>query len=275
MWSRRVSPQTSLKPTITSPTTLVTGTYWAAKSFQEARSLSTQSGYWSCSRVLLLVESCVSPRATPSIFPATTWHQLVADDYHLKASGPEYRSAPVVFFVPCVAWWVPFSRSKTAEDDLVSWVGFEFIHSSHKLGISQKRADWFAEWTDEISKAQTVNITSFERRTWTSDVRRRRAQARATFPFSTVHTYELASSRCSPVRSFLRSISADITTAPLIFAPRVDAQPSEDRTGIGGWIPQVDEHGQLDTCRSRWLSHETTRDAWSWIFEKREIARLS
>ena len=57
---------------------------------------------------------------------------------------------------------VPLLWSKTAGGDLVSWVGFELIHSSHKLGISQRTAEWFGKWTDEISKARTVNTTSFE-----------------------------------------------------------------------------------------------------------------
>ena len=50
--------------------------------------------------------------------------------------------------------------------------------------------------------------------------------------------------------------------------PRVDAQDSEERTRIGDCTPHVDEHGQLDTFRARWFSHEITQQAWPWIFEK-------
>ena len=45
---------------------------------------------------------------------ANTWHQLVADDFHLEASGIEYRAALVYFFVLCSTAGVPLSWGKTA-----------------------------------------------------------------------------------------------------------------------------------------------------------------
>ena len=42
-------------------------------------------------------------------------------------------------------------------------------------------------------------------------------------------------------------------------APRVDAQASEDRTGIGSWAPELDEEGCPYPWRSRWYSHEITK----------------
>ena len=38
---------------------------------------------------------------------------------------------------------------------------------------------------------------------------------------------------------------------PWVTAPRVDAQASEDRTGMGGWAPELDEEGRPDPWRSR------------------------
>ena len=40
---------------------------------------------------------------------ANTWHQLGADDFHLEASGPEYRAALISFFVLCATAGVPLS----------------------------------------------------------------------------------------------------------------------------------------------------------------------
>ena len=34
-------------------------------------------------------------------FSANSWHQLVADDYHLEVGGTEYRAAIISFFVLC------------------------------------------------------------------------------------------------------------------------------------------------------------------------------
>ena len=51
-------------------------------------------------------------------------------------------------------------------------------------------------------------------------------------------------------------------------AARVDAQPSEGRTGIGGWFPILDLHGFLNVGRSLWFSVEISVISWDWVFEK-------
>ena len=45
-----------------------------------------------------------------------------------------------------------FSWPKTAGGDVVTWVGFELLHSSYQLGISQRRAAWFIKWTRAAAK---------------------------------------------------------------------------------------------------------------------------
>ena len=50
--------------------------------------------------------------------------------------------------------------------------------------------------------------------------------------------------------------------------PRVDAQASDCRTGIGGWFLARDEEGRLNTWRSSWFSLEITREGFPWVFEK-------
>ena len=49
-------------------------------------------------------------------------------------------------------------------------------------------------------------------------------------------------------------------------APRVDAQASEGRSGIGGWAPVRNEEGKLDPWLSPWFSYELTRK--DWIYER-------
>ena len=78
---------------------------------------------------------------------ATTWHLFVAEDYHLEASGSEYRAALLVSFVVCDPVGIPLSWHTTSGGDVTNWVGFEFLHRSCKLGVSQRRADWFVRWT--------------------------------------------------------------------------------------------------------------------------------
>ena len=62
------------------------------------------------------------------------------DDYQLDASGPSYREAIICFFVLCSLLGVPLSWSKTSGGDTISWVGFEILHKSHSLGISERRS---------------------------------------------------------------------------------------------------------------------------------------
>ena len=82
------------------------------------------------------------------------------------------------------------------------------------------------------------------------------------------------------VKHFLRYLARQVsqsrhyncatTMRPWDTAPRVDAQASEGRTGIGGWAPELDEDGRPDPWRSRWYSHEITKEEWPWIFERGE-----
>ena len=39
---------------------------------------------------------------------------------------------------------------------------FELLHRSDKLGISQRRAEWFTRWTREVAQAGHINISNFE-----------------------------------------------------------------------------------------------------------------
>ena len=65
-------------------------------------------------------------------------------------------------FVVCVIAGVPLSWPKTAGGDVVSWVGFELLHSSYQLGISERRAAWFVKWTRTTAEQETVHMGKFE-----------------------------------------------------------------------------------------------------------------
>ena len=59
---------------------------------------------------------------------------------------------------------------------------------------------------------------------------------------------------------------AKYTTAKCM--PRVDAQASSTRTGIGGWYPARNSKGELDPWCSDWFSLEISKEDFPWIFEK-------
>ena len=87
---------------------------------------------------------------------------LVADDYLLECGGRFYRRGLVLFFVSCASLGVPLAWHKTAGGDTLIWVGFELLLRPHSIGISERRAEWFARWTEKIASSATVHMGSFE-----------------------------------------------------------------------------------------------------------------
>ena len=55
---------------------------------------------------------------------------------------------------------------------------------------------------------------------------------------------------------------------PTDISPRVDAQASETRTGIGGWLPVLNARGVPDPWLSPWFSVEITPEVLPWVYEK-------
>ena len=62
----------------------------------------------------------------------------------------------------CSACGVPLSWNKTAGGEAVVWVGFELLHSTHHLGISQRRAERFTKWAREVADSDQVHMARFE-----------------------------------------------------------------------------------------------------------------
>ena len=120
--------------------------------------ISSASYYWSRigSGIVRLVQYVVGNSAV-------TWIMLVADDFHLETSGADYRTGLITFFVICSLLGVPLSWPKTSDGDTLTWVGFEMLHRSCRLGISRPRAEWFCRWCQETPRAESVNMSSFEK----------------------------------------------------------------------------------------------------------------
>ena len=80
----------------------------------------------------------------------------------LDASGPAYREAIISFCTLCSLVGAPLSWTKTAGGDTISWVGFEILNRTYKLGISERRCQWFVRWTREVAESDHVQMTNFE-----------------------------------------------------------------------------------------------------------------
>ena len=96
---------------------------------------------------------------------AQTWHMAVADDHHLEAGGQSYRSALLCFFVLCSVVGVSLSWHKTSGGDSVVWVGFELLHQTRHLGISQRRAERCSRnGHEEVAALDFVHMATFRGR---------------------------------------------------------------------------------------------------------------
>ena len=214
---------------------------------------------------------------------ATTWHMLVADDYLLECGGAGYRRGLMTFFVLCAVLGVPLSWHKTSGGDVLVWVGFELLLRSSCIGISARRAEWFVRWTKKIADSETVHMAAFEEGLGrimfvAGALEHERPFLGPLYRFISIHPRD-STRRIHPYVKFILHYlageivkqrhyrcSSKLSTADCV--PRVDAQASSQRTGIGGWFPVANSSGTLDPSLSDWFSLEITKDDFPWVFEK-------
>ena len=133
------------------------------------------------------------------------------------------------------------------------WMGFELLPRSFQIGISTRRAEWFATCTRDIASADHVHMGNFEEGSGhvlfvvgalaferpflgpflpvhvhpPSELRELCPFVCLVYPH--VFTQQIHLSRQSSCSTELRSMES---------GPRVDAQASMSRTDIGGWLPR-------------------------------------
>ena len=213
----------------------------------------------------------------------TSWHMLVADDYLLESGGPGYRVGLLLFFVLCAVVGLPLSWHKTCGGDTLVWVGFEILLRSRSVGISSRRAEWFVRWAVSVADSRTVHMSTFEEGLGrimfvAGALEHERPFLAPLYKFLTMHPRN-AVRRVPPYVSFiLKYLAGEISKtrhykcgtklSTAECTPRVDAQASDTRTGIGGWFPVRDPEGKLSPWLSALFSMEITREDFPWIFEK-------
>ena len=83
------------------------------------------------------------------------------------------------------------------------------------------------------------------------------------YRFMSLHTRSSVRKVPPYVRFFLRNLAdrvsgsrhynCAVSMESTMVAPRVDAQASTERTGIGGWFPHRGQDGKIDIRGSRWV----------------------
>ena len=208
---------------------------------------------------------------------------LVLDDFHWEAGGQAYRLALIVFFALCEVRGVPVSTNIPAGGDIATWGWFELLHRSCKLGISHKRAEWFVRWTREVAATTDVLISNFEdglgRIMFVAGALEfGRPFLAPPYKFLNMHPRDSVCRVLAYVSFLLSYLALQVEEErhhacasklrPAATAPRVYSQASGERTGVGGWLPTLDENGVLDPARSPWFSLEVTTELWPWYYAK-------
>ena len=150
------------------------------------------------------------------------------------------------------------------------WVGFELLHRTRHLGISQRRAEWFVRWARETANADYIHLMKrFEEGLGrimfvAGALELERPFLGPLYKFVVLHPRE--SMRRVPLFvSFILHFLADQVAATRHCncaeilesseeAPRVDAQASDVRTGIGGWFLRRGDGGNIEPKLSPWFS---------------------
>ena len=201
----------------------------------------------------------------------------------LDASGPAFREAIISFFTLCSLVVAPLSWPKTAGGDTISWVGFEILNRTYKLGFSERRCQWFVRWTREVAESDHVQMTNFEEGLGrvmfvVGALEYERPFLGPLYRFLMLHPRGSVRRVPGFVKFILRFLAAQIEqtrhyscavelrSAPS--APRVDAQASDTRTGLGGWLPTADENGSIQKWLSPWYSLEIDKAHFPWVYEK-------
>ncbi|CAE7452455.1 unnamed protein product, partial [Symbiodinium sp. CCMP2456] len=86
---------------------------------------------------------------------------LYADDVEIIGGDRRGRRGIVLSYAILACLGFPFKWSKTKGGLNVQWVGYETAYGTFKLGISERRAAWLAEWTSRISAEGKVTWDDF------------------------------------------------------------------------------------------------------------------
>ena len=111
-------------------------------------------------RVVLLVSGGVGqwpPRSVPG--GGQRNHLPHVDSRRLQVASTTVQHSQSSSSARCAE---SLSWNKTAGGDAATWVGFELLHGSHQLGVSQRWAEWFVRWTKEVAHTTWINMSSFE-----------------------------------------------------------------------------------------------------------------
>ena len=159
-------------------------------------------------------------------------------------------------------------------------LGCPLLLKEHALGLTERRAAWVVKCARETAAAKVVHVRAFEEALGsivfaTSALELLRPLLAPLYAFATSGPRDSVRPVPVFVSFFLRFLARAVErerhskcAATLVQkerAPRVDAQASDERTGVGVWEGQ---DGRPDPSCSHWFSEEIRQEDFPWVFKR-------
>ena len=163
---------------------------------------------------------------------------------------------------------MPLSWNKTVSGDTVAWMGFELLQARDIPNRSRLVHQMDTRYSQSGFRHEPLRGGPRS-----DHVRCRGPGVREALPRASLSFHCTAPARvhqtCATVRFlFLSYRSRLVIFLAQLIAPRVDAQASSERTGKGGWLPDLGEDGKPRTATSLSFSHEIKQYELPWVFER-------
>lgn len=211
---------------------------------------------------------------------------LFADDLEALGPGVKGRKAVVLAYLYLAALGFPFKWSKQRGGLQVEWIGLFTDYRHYRLGLSERRANWLADWTKAVADSGVVASRTFQQ-----GLGRLGFAATALYwqrPFlGPLYTWA-AATRGRPgklkvplmLRCILSWISEKLMNGGSLQEPiprkagavedlcfYTDAKATETEAWIGGFL-QVENGG-----KGPWFSEQVGEDWAPWAFSKKDPKR--
>ena len=211
------------------------------------------------------------------------WLLLVADDLSVLMSHGKIRETVLMILAFFRVMGFPLSWKKLAGGETLQWVGYELVLKRSALGLGESRAQWLVGWYTRLLRDRSVQMQEFQE-----------GLGRAAFVCGAM---DYDRPFLAPLYAFAaRHAPNSVKPLPLYVlvtleylkrkilqrrhcpcalqrrswkeAWRVDAHADENGVGVGGWWPQANKEGVVNTWDSPWFAVRVTPENSPWAFQK-------
>ena len=204
------------------------------------------------------------------VFGTWSWRTITASNLAAKnIEQPLLHSSCCVRLLACLC----LGQRQQAET-LLHGLALNSSIKADTWGISQRRAEWFVKWAPEVAAAETVHVARFEEGLGrimyvVGALELEHPFFGPLYRYMSLHPRNTVQRVLGNVRFFLQYLADQISETrhyrcavelhASLLAPRVDAQASSNRTGIGG------SDGNIDVSLSSRFSSEIRQEEWLWV----------